>query len=75
VGVRAAPALVELGQLRDTQRCVCSITSPGAFTHQPEEYDYNPLLFDFVLKRRLRLPGTRQRLPPSLFMANPSLER
>jgi hypothetical protein len=47
----------------------------GAFTHQPEEYDYNPLLFDFVLKRRLRLPGTRQHLPPSLFMANPSLER
>ncbi len=39
-----------------------------------EIYDYNPLLFDFVLKRRLRLPGTRQRSPASIFMANPALE-
>lgn len=39
-----------------------------------EIYDYNPLLFDFVLKRRLRLPGTRQRLPAAIFMTNPALE-
>jgi predicted TIM-barrel fold metal-dependent hydrolase len=38
-----------------------------------EIYDYNPLLFDFVLKRRLRLPGTSKRFPASIFMANPSL--
>jgi len=38
-----------------------------------EIYDYNPLLFDFVLKRRLKVPGAGQRLPASVFMANPVL--
>jgi uncharacterized protein len=39
-----------------------------------EIYDYNPLLFDFVLKRALRHPETGQKLSPSIFMANPGLE-
>lgn len=38
-----------------------------------EVYDYNPLLFDFVLKRTLKFPGTNRRLPASIFMKNPSL--
>jgi predicted TIM-barrel fold metal-dependent hydrolase len=38
-----------------------------------EIYHYNPLLFDYVLKRRMRAPGGDQRLPPSVFMANESL--
>ncbi|HKP82941.1 MAG TPA: amidohydrolase family protein [Pyrinomonadaceae bacterium] len=38
-----------------------------------EIYDYNPLLFDFVLKRSLKHPQTRKRLPAAVFMANPSL--
>ena len=38
-----------------------------------EIYDYNPLLFDFVLKRTIRLPGTNKRLPSSVFMTNPTL--
>jgi predicted TIM-barrel fold metal-dependent hydrolase len=38
-----------------------------------EIYDYNPLLFDFVLKRTMRVPGAEQRLPASVFMANSSL--
>jgi predicted TIM-barrel fold metal-dependent hydrolase len=38
-----------------------------------ELYGFNPLLFDFVLKRRLRLPGTDRRLPPSIFTAHPEL--
>jgi predicted TIM-barrel fold metal-dependent hydrolase len=38
-----------------------------------EIYDYNPLLFDFVLKRALRLPGTDRRLPASVFMTNATL--
>jgi hypothetical protein len=38
-----------------------------------EIYGFNPLLFDFVLKRRLRLPGTNKRLPASLFMSHPEL--
>jgi hypothetical protein len=57
----------------------------GAFTKQPEDlnsglsvkaadlYDYNPLLFDFALKRTLRLPGTSKRFPASVFMTNPAL--
>ena len=38
-----------------------------------EIYDYNPLLFDFVLKRTLKLPGTNKRLPAAVFMTNPAL--
>ena len=38
-----------------------------------EIYDYNPLLFDFVLKRTLRLPGTSRSFPASIFMANLAL--
>ena len=39
-----------------------------------EIYDYNPLLFDFVLKRTMRHPETKQKLAPSVFMGNPGLE-
>jgi uncharacterized protein len=35
-----------------------------------EIYDYNPLLFDFVLKRTLKLPGTTRSFPSSIFMTN-----
>jgi len=38
-----------------------------------EIYDYNPLLFDFVLKRALTLPGTQRRLPAAVFMTNAAL--
>jgi len=38
-----------------------------------EIYDYNPLIFDFVLKRTIRLPGTEKRLPASVFMTNANL--
>jgi mannonate dehydratase len=39
-----------------------------------EMYDYNPLLFDFLLKRTMRHPETKQKLAGSVFMANPGLE-
>ena len=39
-----------------------------------EIYDYNPLLFDFVLKRTIRHPETKQKFAPSVFMENPGLE-
>jgi len=38
-----------------------------------EIYGFNPLLFDFVLKRCLKLPGTNKRLPARVFMAHPKL--
>jgi uncharacterized protein len=38
-----------------------------------ELYGFNPLLFDFVLKRCLKLPGTSKRLPASVFMSHPAL--
>jgi len=38
-----------------------------------EVYDYNPLLFDFVLKRTLKLPGTSKSLPAPIFMTNTAL--
>jgi predicted TIM-barrel fold metal-dependent hydrolase len=39
-----------------------------------EIYDYNPLLFDFVLKRVARHPQTRQRLSATVFTSKPGLE-
>jgi predicted TIM-barrel fold metal-dependent hydrolase len=38
-----------------------------------EIYDYNPLLFDFVLKRTIRAPGTGERFQASVFMERPGL--
>jgi mannonate dehydratase len=37
-----------------------------------EIYQYNPLLFDFTLKRTLKHPETRRHLPASVFMRDPS---
>jgi uncharacterized protein len=56
-----------------------SIARAGFITPEEREslneiYNYNPLLFDFVLKRTLRHPETRQQFAPSIFMANPGLE-
>ena len=39
-----------------------------------EIYDFNPLLFDFVLKRTIHHQDTKQKLAPSVFMNNPGLE-
>ncbi len=39
-----------------------------------EIYDYNPLLFDYVLKRTIRLPETGERLPARIFTSHPDLE-
>lgn len=39
-----------------------------------EIYDFNPLLFDFVLKRVIRAPGTGEAFPPALFMEHPDLK-
>jgi hypothetical protein len=38
-----------------------------------EIYGFNPLLFDYALKRCLKLPGTYKRLPAGVFEANPAL--
>jgi len=38
-----------------------------------EIYDYNPLLFDFALKRTIKHPRTSKRLPATMFMANNEL--
>lgn len=38
-----------------------------------EIYDYNPLLFDFVLKRTLKRPGTSRSFPASIFLVNSAL--
>jgi len=42
--------------------------------HLNEIYHCNPLLFDYVLKRTVRAPGTRQRLSAGVFQANTALE-
>lgn len=56
-----------------------SMARAGFITSEEREslneiYDYNPLLFDFVLKRTLRHPETKQKFAASVFMANPGLE-
>ena len=57
-----------------------SLASDGFITGEErtalnEIYDFNPLLFDFVLKRTMRHPETKQKLAPSVFMGNPGLEK
>jgi len=47
--------------------------APAAAGSLKEIYQYNPLLFDFVLKRALKLPGTDRRLPAAVFMTNRAL--
>lgn len=44
--------------------------NPSEAESLKEIYDYNPLLFDFVLKRTLKLPGTSRSFPTSMFMTN-----
>ena len=56
-----------------------SLASAGFITHDErsalnEIYDYNPLLFDFVLKRTMRHPETKQKLAASVFMENLGLQ-
>jgi predicted TIM-barrel fold metal-dependent hydrolase len=56
-----------------------SMASAGFITAEERQalneiYDFNPLLFDFVLKRTLRHPETGQKLSPAIFMANRGLE-
>ena len=55
-----------------------SLTKKGYITSEErnllnEIYDYNPLLFDLVLKRTLRLPGSDRRFPATMFMINSAL--
>jgi hypothetical protein len=38
-----------------------------------EIYQYNPLLFDFVLKRSLKHPDTGAKLAPTVFQINDAL--
>lgn len=38
-----------------------------------EIYSYNPLLFDYVVKRTIRSPVTGKILPPTLFQPNPHI--
>jgi hypothetical protein len=50
----------------------------GFITHQERRAlnaikRFNPLLFDFVLKRALRHPNSGEKFPPRMFMANPAL--
>ena len=47
--------------------------TPAEGNSLQEIYDYNPLIFDFVLKRTLKLPGADRRLPAGIFMTNPVL--
>ncbi len=51
------------------------LAQDGFITEQEREdlneiYDFNPLLFDIVLKRTIKSPGTDQKLSPSIFTRN-----
>lgn len=55
-----------------------SLVSSGHITPEEREalneiYDFNPLLFDFVLKRTLRHSETGAKFPPSVFVEQPDL--
>ncbi|MEE8124620.1 MAG: hypothetical protein V3T42_02280, partial [Nitrospirales bacterium] len=55
-----------------------TLESSGYITAQEREalneiYDYNPLLFDFVLKRTVRHTETGLKFPTSVFVEHPLL--
>jgi len=55
-----------------------TLESAGYITAKEREllneiYDFNPLLFDFVLKRTLRHTKTGEKFPPSVFVEHSSL--
>lgn len=55
-----------------------SLVSSGHITSEERDalneiYDYNPLLYDFVLKRTLRQSKTGQKFPHSIFIEHPDL--
>lgn len=55
-----------------------NLLSEGFITEEEREqlneiYDYNPLLYDFAIKRVLRHPDTGDRFPASVFTGNPGL--
>lgn len=55
-----------------------SLESAGFLSREEREalnelFAYNPLLFDFVLKRTVHAPGSGERFPASIFMENPAL--
>jgi mannonate dehydratase len=57
-----------------------SLAKAGYITEQEREYlneiyEYNPLLFDYVVKRTMRAPGANQRLRSSIFEENPAFSR
>ena len=66
-GINAAirtSTLAEAGLITDKERL-----------HLNEIYSYNPLVFDFVVKRTLKHPETRQQLPLSMFRVPRELRR
>ncbi len=55
-----------------------TLESAGYITSEEREslneiYDFNPLLFDFVLKRTLHHTKTGEKFPPSVFLEHPNL--
>lgn len=64
----AINVLVRTGALEDA----------GLITGEEQEqldeiYDYNPLLFDFVAQRTVKLPAAEAGFPPSMFVVHPEL--
>ncbi|HVR86047.1 MAG TPA: amidohydrolase family protein [Planctomycetota bacterium] len=66
----AINALVRTGSLVSA-----GFLSPEERKALNEIYEWNPLVFDFVLKRTVHLPGSGRRFPASIFMQNPALVR
>ena len=49
------------------------LITEGERKYLKEIFNYNPLLFSFVLKRTLKTPGTNEGFPESVFMENKDL--
>ncbi|MDF1661623.1 MAG: amidohydrolase family protein [Planctomycetota bacterium] len=54
------------------------LAEAGYITYEEQDllneiYDYNPLLFDYVLKRTIKHPATKDQFPNSVFKVHPDL--
>ena len=66
------PAINIIIRTRDLERAGFITATERALLN--ELYEFNPLLFDFMVKRTVRAPGHGEKFPASVFMVHPELD-
>ncbi len=73
IGTKAQPLAVRHGGAIGAQLVLMGLVSAAECELLHEVFQFNPLLFDLVLKLTVRHPSTGAMLPASVFSAHPLL--